>query len=221
MDSIDNNIIYCFWTGINPITEKRLHCLEKLEIDTDCTIRLIRAEDLPSYILKEHPLHEAYTYLSETHKADYLRTYFMHFYGGGYTDIKLPTGSWLGAFEEMRSSPTSLLNGYQERGISWIANPAVKDFWQKLPGNSAYIVRPQTVLTSEWYSSMMSLLDTKLEDLKRNPSTCPRCNKEEYGLYPIEWNEMLGRIFHLVCSRYMDRIILSVPPPNADLGTYL
>ena len=53
---------------------------------------------LDKYILQEHPLHQSFNYLSETHKADYLRTYFMRFHGGGYSDIKKTSGSWIDSF---------------------------------------------------------------------------------------------------------------------------
>jgi len=74
-----------------------------MEEITGCKVCCVYKDDLSKYIL-EHPLHEAYEYLSETHKADYLRTYFMHFYGGGYSDIKRSSGSWLKAFDDLENS---------------------------------------------------------------------------------------------------------------------
>jgi predicted transcriptional regulator len=59
---------------------------------------------------------------------------------------------------------------------------------------------------------MITLLDEKLEDLKQHPATEIRDCKEKGKGYPIEWNEMLGRIFHRVCYKYKDHIDRSLPP---------
>ena len=53
-----------------------------------CNIIFINKDNLKNYILKEHPLHKGFKYLSSIHQADYMRCYLMHHYGGGYTDIK-------------------------------------------------------------------------------------------------------------------------------------
>ena len=57
-------------------------------------VLLITPNNLNDYIVKDDPLPEAYNYLSLVHKADYLRTYFMYHYGGGYADIKRYQHSW-------------------------------------------------------------------------------------------------------------------------------
>ena len=78
-NSLDNNIIYCFWTGTNLMSDKRKICLQQLRETSKCNVILVIPETLNNYILDEHPLHPSFNYLSETHKADYLRTYFMRF----------------------------------------------------------------------------------------------------------------------------------------------
>jgi len=213
-DYIESNTIVCFWTGTNPMSEARRKCYESMcTVFSDCTLLLITPSNLASYILPEYPLHEAYQYLSETHKADYLRTYFMHFYGGGYSDIKQPSRSWRQAFEDMRNNPTMVLNGYHEEDEGCIAGDAsVKQFWKQLAGNGCYIVRPRTAFTTQWYTTMIQLLDTKLEVLKLNPSTHPQCcATNTTNKYPIEWNEMLGRIFHKISCAYVDKFLHTVP----------
>jgi hypothetical protein len=83
-----SNNIYCFWTGDNEMSQNRLDGLHNLQTVSECEVILVTPQNLNQYILPDAPLHPGYKYLSETHKADYLRTYFMHFYGGGYSDIK-------------------------------------------------------------------------------------------------------------------------------------
>jgi hypothetical protein len=202
--------IFCFWTGDNPLTPNRLQCLDQLRRDSGVEVILVTKANLAQYILKDHPLHPVYPFLSETHRADYLRTYFMHFHGGGYSDIKYTTGSWVSAFELLENSPDKWINGYQAEHRGVIAYLPHGDYWQELIGNAAYICKPQTPLTTEWYDGMMAFLEEKSEDIFLHPATNPRDCKEESD-YPIEWNEMLGRIFHRVSLPYRDRILQTVP----------
>jgi hypothetical protein len=203
------NKIYCFWTGTNEMSNARKTCLEQLLRVSECNVILVTKDTLPSYILPEHPLHPAYEYLSETHKADYLRTYFMHFHGGGYSDIKKTTGSWIQAFEQLANSPAWIC-GYQEIE-GGVAYQPVAHAWKELVGNGAYICKSRTPLTEEWYSSMIALLDTKLESLRQHPSQFPQDCFENGTGYPIGWNEMLGRIFHRVSYKYKDALLNTLP----------
>jgi hypothetical protein len=204
--------IFTFWTGNNEIPEYRWKCLGTLKQRSGCNILVIRPSILDRYILPEHPLHSAYEYLSEVHKADYLRTYFMNFYGGAYSDIKGTRGSWLPSFEEIEKREDIWIVGYKEipGGVAY-PHPS-SDRWRELIGNCAYICKPHTSLTEEWYSEMIALLDTKLEKLKEHPAKHPRDNYHPgVSEYPIEWNEMLGRIFHKVAYKYKDKVSRILP----------
>lgn len=210
---IQEKIIFCFWTGENKMSNARLVAFEKLKIKSRCKVILVTQEVLADYILPDAPLHPAYKYLSETHKADYLRTYFMHFYGGGYSDIKAPTKSWVKAFNDIMKRPNAFINGYREVSESDIAFTPAAHLWDRLVGNCAYIVRPKTPFTNKWYKEMIELLDKRYEMLRDNPSRFPQDRSELMGGYPIGWNEMLGRIFHKHLVSYIDNIIYSVPRP--------
>ncbi len=208
---LDNNTIFCFWTGDNIMSKNRLESIKNLETVTECNVILIKKNDIDKYIIKEHPLHPAFKYLSETHKADYLRTYFMHFYGGGYSDIKKTSGSWKEAFEKLKKSD-KFICGYREVEDG-VAYKPLQNEWSKLIGNCAYIVKPQSPLTTEWYNEMIKLLDTKLEKLKNNPSSETQNSLEKGSGYPIAWAEMLGNIFHRVIYNYLDKIYYDLPIP--------
>jgi hypothetical protein len=173
-------------------------------------VLLVTKGNLAGYILPDHPLHPAYQYLSETHKADYLRTYFMHFHGGGYSDIKKASGSWIESFTQMNTTDAWMC-GYKEieGGVAYAPNA---DKWRVMVGNGAYICKPQTELTAKWYSEMLALLDSKLDALRLHPSSFPQ-DCSEVSPYPIGWNEMLGRIFHRVSYEYSDKIINILPMP--------
>jgi hypothetical protein len=205
--------IFCFWTGQNQMSEKRQQAIQTTEKTTQCHLVLVKQENLSDYLLPSQPLHPAYQYLSETHRADYLRTYFMHFYGGGYTDIKMQTGSWCQAFDIVINNGDCWVCGYPEVDRNGVAYVPIMDHWEKLVGNGAYICRPNTSLTREWYESMLALLDAKLPELQAHPSTFPQDCKETGSGYPIEWNEMLGRIFQRVAFAQIEHVVQSLPTP--------
>lgn len=201
-----------FWTGDNPLTPNRIQCIYQFENISKSIVCLVTKKNLNNFILETEPLHPAYNYLSETHKADYLRTYFMHFYGGGYSDIKMTTGSWEKAFNDLKNSDKYII-GYKEIGPSGVAGPKdLQDNWNYLIGNGCYICKPRTEFTEKWYKTMIQLLDSKLSKLYRFPATFPQdCAENSNGKYPIEWNEMLGRIFHPLCYEYRDYIMNTLP----------
>jgi hypothetical protein len=202
--------IYVFWTGTNKMSSDRKNCLEDLKKVSECNVILVTPDNLKDYIKPEVPLHEAYQYLSETHKADYLRTYFMNYIGGGYSDIKKTTGSWKKSFDDLANSDKWIC-GYKELGPGGVAYEPHQDKWEELIGNGAYISKPNTPLTNEWYNSMIDLIDTKLEKLKENPAKGPQNSVGSGTGYPMEWNEMLGRIFHRVIYKFKDKIMNTLP----------
>ena len=60
---------------------------------------------------------------------------------------------------------------------------------------------------------MIKLLDNKYTSLKENPAKSNYdCSPSKSG-YPIEWNELLGRIFHKVSYNYKDKILQTLPQP--------
>jgi hypothetical protein len=215
-DPIKNKLIFIFWTGTNEMSFRRVHCINALKEQTGCNIRLVNVDNLHEYILEGHPLHPAYEFLSETHKCDYLRTYFMYHYGGGYSDIKIPNGSWVKAFEELENDPEIWVNGYHETNSDAIAYRPAAHLWEKLPGNGAYVIRSKTEFVKEWFERQKGVLDEKLEALRENPSTQPDCCIEYVPgtKYPLHWNELLGRIFHEVASKHTERILFSIPMPD-------
>jgi hypothetical protein len=178
------------------MSPQRAQCLQDLRRISECNVIFITPDTLSRYILPDHPLHEGYQYLSETQKGDYLKAYFMNFYGGGYSDIKTPTGSWVSFFEKMNSSDAWIC-GYKEIDGGVAYKPYVH-LWRELIGNGAYICKPNTPLTNEWYSGMLKVMDQHLPELRLHPAKFPQDCKEKGLGYPIEWNELNGRVFHKV-----------------------
>jgi len=200
-----------FWTGENTMISARRDNLAQLKEVSECEVVLITIWNLHEYILPEHPLHPAYEYLSETHKSDYLRTYFMHFYGGGYSDVKGTTGSWRQAFHDFENSDAWIC-GYKE--IAGGTSSDYRDKWNELVGNGAYICKPGTPLTEEWYSQLNRILNSKLEQLILHPASHPRDRAGADSEYPIGWDEILGQIFNKVCYKYKEKLMRILPFPR-------
>jgi hypothetical protein len=208
-------IIYCFWTGTNAMSANRKACLDNLIATSGCKVQLVDPTNLQMFLLPDAPLHEAYQYLSATHKSDYLRTYFMHFLGGGYSDIKHTTADWNTAFDDLNAKPKMLLNGYHEPSSEGVAGDAsVKEHWRELPGNCAYIIRPRTEFTQKWYDLLVQKLDSNIQALKQHPADSPHSTPETTHGYPIKWTEILGDIFHPLADTYRGQFLFTTPPPD-------
>jgi FkbM family methyltransferase len=209
---IEPKILYTFWTGTNEMSPNRKTCLNQLQTNTGAKVLLIDVYNYKDYILQIDPLHPAFPYLSETHKADYLRAYFMNYYGGGYSDIKYTTGTWTKSYEEMCSPENNkMICGYKEIGPHGVPVHDLREHWEKLIGGGCYIAKPNTAFTKKWYSRMIEILDRKLEQLKQNPSRHPQDCAEEGNGYPLAWQEILGVIFHGVCYEERESVSQSLP----------
>ena len=211
---VDKNI-FCFWTG-GHMSNIRSASIQQLKTVSKCNVIFLTLDKINEYILKDHPLHPSFNYLSAVHKADYLRTYFMRFHGGGYSDVKRTTGSWIESFEKLSTSDKWII-GYKEAGPHCIAGDAmIRSKWRALIGNGCYICKPNTPFVIEWYDSMIKLLDEKYEKLKKYPASIPRDKKELYEnkdeCYPIGWNEMLGNLFHRIQYKHVDKVLNTLPP---------
>ena len=220
---IKNKTMFVIWSGVNEMSATRKKCLDSIIRLSRCNVCLITPKNLNRYILEEYPFHEAYEYLSETHRADYVRTYLMHHYGGGYMDIKSIDTSYGEYFDELLENDKIWAVGYTEIGPEAVAvlpgefGIELSNNWDKLIGNCAYIFRPNTPLTREWYERLHNVLDQKLPELKKYPAKFPQ---DAYGAYfdeavsqyPVRWTEILGDVFHPLCYKYSENISHRLPP---------
>jgi hypothetical protein len=197
------------------MSQQRKNCLKKLIAISECNVILVTPENLNTYILEEHPLHSAYKYLSETHRSDYLRIYFMNFYGGGYSDIKEPSDSWSKSFDDLYNS-NYWICGFKEKFPHDIGWKPYSNRFEELVGTSAFIAKPNTPLINEVYSEMIGFLDRKLLDLKMNPAKSPQDSSEKGTGYPIGWVEMLGKIYHKISYKYKSHLLHTLPRPITE-----
>lgn len=198
-------VIYVFWTGNNPMTENRLQSLKNLKTRSGIEIQLITPENVQNFILPDYPLHPAYEYLSLVHRSDYLRCYFMHHFGGGYSDLKSCQHSWSPIFDKLQKSSAWLI-GYPElrktdlgaRDLPQVRKNMVS-YLSQITGNGAYICRAYTPFTTEWYAELHQRLDAKYEIVKQNPGNVWGDNTG----YPFQWSELNGDITHPLILKYM------------------
>jgi len=214
-EELENNVdrvIYIFWTGDNEITPNRIEGIRSLEKVSGVEVKLITPKNLPNYVKDEDPLPEAYQYLSFVHRADYLRSYFMNHYGGGYADIKTYYKSWIPAFEKFENSDAYVM-GYPEVGFWGAANQDMesgclkedlKNYWRYLVGNGSYICRPHTRFTAEWHAEAKRRLIGLTEQLRKHPALDPFGSNSDY---PVKWSGLLGGIFHPLCLKYHDKLL--------------
>ncbi|TDX84730.1 capsular polysaccharide synthesis protein [Epilithonimonas xixisoli] len=204
-----DRVIYCFWTGDNEMSENRRKGYESLAQNSGVEVRLITPQNLQNYILPEHPLHPAYDNLSLVHKSDYLRCYFMHFYGGGYSDIKTNRNNWEKAFESLESNPEKWLLGYTELtpfGMGkdqGIIDQDLQYYYKSCVGTGGFICRSNTKFTAEWYAELYKRMDNFQEELRKFPGDVKGRNPG----YPIGLLVILSQIFAPLCLKYKERII--------------
>ncbi|WP_370643421.1 capsular polysaccharide synthesis protein [Micrococcus sp. ACRRV] len=201
--------IFTFWTGSNPMPEVRKRNLDRLEDISEIPVIRVTSENLPEWLVPDHPLHPAYEFLSLTHRSDYLRAYVLHHHGGGYSDIKAPRGSWREAFTELRSRSNAWMVGYPED--SPLRLPALggnleldlRRRFRHLVGSGAMIMRPRTPITGEWLAEVERRLDYFLPLLKRTPGGI----RDESPDYAVGWTQLLADIMYPLSLKYSDRII--------------
>ncbi|CAI8919329.1 capsular polysaccharide synthesis protein [Chryseobacterium sp. IT-36CA2] len=202
-------IIYCFWTGHNEMSENRQQALESLQKKSGVKVICITPDILEHYILPGYPLHKAFPYLSLVHKADYLRGYMMYHHGGGYCDIKHINKSWIESFSRLNNDRDSWIIGYRELGKRGVGNCSDKDFEKYMKkhfflliGNGAYIFKKESPFAKEWLGKAHDVLDQKYDDLVSNPGNTFGDNNG----YPLQWSQILADIFHPLCLKYSSKI---------------
>jgi hypothetical protein len=216
--------LYIFWTEANELTPRRKNNLQIIKDRCGVELKFLQDKEIYEYELPEHKFHEAYQYLSATAKSDYLRSYFMNFYGGAYCDIKRAEWNWSPYFDQLDQSNQWIM-GYN---VSCDIDIAVdlndpeyrimKDSWQKLIGAGAMICKPSTPLTEHWFKIMSDVLDQKLDLLKQNPAKHVR---DKLGWvtnsgYPLRWAEIGPETFMKSCFKFKDKLKYNLPCPELN-----
>jgi hypothetical protein len=227
-DCLKNKILFTIWFG-KSYTKNRDKQFKSILENSKCNVLNINENNL--HLLK-YPIHKSFIYLSSIHKSDYLRCYLMYYYGGGYSDLKGTSGSWIDCFNDLERNNNLYAIGYPCDGLPSKAD-AGEDYSleirtnlelniKKIIGVGFFIYKKDTNLVKEWFQELNTRLDKFYENLKKHPARFDRESKcgapiprwEGGNLktnYPIYWNYILGHILYPIQIRYLKYIKLGIP----------
>ncbi|MFM9108751.1 MAG: hypothetical protein ACKOWF_18855 [Chloroflexota bacterium] len=221
-------VVYCCWTGDNPLPPLREQALWTIRECAGTPVELVTPANLSRYIVE--PLHPAYHLLSLTHRSDYLRAYLMHHHGGGYTDLKFQSFAWTPWFELLDATPWAYFCGCREHTASYIPHrepfTGMEESFLELCGQIHFLFRPLTVFTAEWMDKIHLILDRNLEALREHPGNYhPRAiaggvmeddtdGAHDGSKYPLRWNEILAEPLLELMYRHRGQFLLEMPRPN-------
>jgi hypothetical protein len=228
-------MIWCFWTGDSLMSSARRQSLDILRACSQCEVTLVDKNNLNSFVKKDFPLHKAYELLSDTHRSDYLRSYFMLHYGGGYSDIKPFTFSWTKYFDELNDSD-KMFTGFPVMHQSHIPESAGKEArenYNKLISITNFIFKPNTKFAEDWVRLTNNKLDSIYNKLlTTNGNYHPRAitggvfqtddfDHKEYPIdYPLSWSELLGDIMLPLQVKYIGSFLNSMPVQLFQKNSY-
>ncbi|MFC4872439.1 hypothetical protein [Negadavirga shengliensis] len=225
-------VLWCYWAG-GPMTEGRKKSFQYLIDHVGLPVILVEPGCLRSLILKEHPLHPCFPYLSAVHQSDYIRTYIWHHYGGAWHDVKATKTDISPVWKEF-ADPKTYFVGKPEHpnGTAKVHDDEgrwMPDYWKELVSVIAWVGRPYTAFSGAMYMAMHSYLDNYLDALKTNPGKHPReksimkGNLLLYGFkklsyyfsgrdtrYPLPWT-LFGNLFHPLNYKYREHIKRTLP----------
>lgn len=216
-DGLKSRTIFCAWTGNENLTDNRLNALWSLFNHAGCPVVFLTARTIDTWQKPGFPFHPAYALLSSMHKADYLRTYLMHHYGGGYTDIKVTTKHWAPFFDQLEASDAHAL-GYPEleEGIPHMEGEIgdqMRAVHSELIGICTIICRKGTPFTAKWLDFLERRLDAAMPLLQQHPAKHPM---DHHGVtlpdgtvspYPFRWAGVGGETFTPHVYEFRDQII--------------
>ena len=207
-DNIKNRILFILWMG-GKLTDNRKESIESIKQNTECNVVFINKDNLHKYILKDYPLHKGFKYLSSIHKADYLRCYLMHHYGGGYSDLKRAQSTWVPSYKKLENNKNIWVVGLRGPNNFGIAYPfeynktqreELKKNHKNLIGVGYFIYKPRTKITHEWYDNLNKRMDYYYNDLKKHPAIFSR---EAYDMLPMQYfkHEQIPELRKLGCPK--------------------
>ena len=225
-------VVWCYWEGDEMVGNRKLsydYLLKNIEVP----VALITPANVHNFILADHPFPTSYEHLSIVHRSDYLRAYLMHYYGGGWHDIKATEVSYKDSWKEFENSEIWII-GREEK-----ANGAAKihddqgryipDYYQDLIAVPSWIAKPHTALTKAILTGIEDIIIANQDVLKKHPAIHPREKKIEdknifkkiFNLlkfkyqgrsihYPLEWT-LFGNVFHPLILKYKQHVSKNLP----------
>jgi hypothetical protein len=176
-----------------------------------------------SFFIKSHLIHKSFDLLSGVHKSDYMRTYLLHHYGGGYHDIKHREESWQDCWSDWLFDDNIWIFGRRENNRGAIGYPPncrsiVCNHYNKLVTMGWVICKPNTTYTETLLHKIDDVLDKKYSELVAHPGYNSAgyyhenpFQMAEENKYPLRWLEIMGEISHPLMLDITDYIKYGLP----------
>jgi hypothetical protein len=160
---------------------------------------LVTDDNLKEFEQIDRPFHPGFDRLVPTAKADYLRAYFMYFFGGGYTDIKTIEYDWNPYFDLLEQSDKVAI-GYREKSPNDINYPEAKLVHDQMLGFGAFIHKPRSHLAKKWVNYVEDIMTEKAESTD----------------YPFRYTELGGDVWHRVQVENLGCWLFDLPYINMN-----
>ena len=227
INNIPKVVFVCWFSHKNEVpqfSQARFSALKNLISNIKVPIIILTENNYKNFELENHKFNKSIEYLHGVHKSDYLRSYMLNFYGGGYHDIKYRNESWENCWEidDWTKNKDIWMFGRREKNENAIAYPPkfkhIQKLYNKMVTMGCIICRPNTKFTFELLSKQEEILDKYFELLQKFPGKKPGgCyfenpfNKVPENSYPLRWCELLGEIYHPLMTIYSDKIKFGLP----------
>ena len=173
-------------------------------------------------IKKTYPIHKSFNLLSGVHKSDYMRAYLLHYYGGGYHDIKHRDDSWQDCWSDWLFDENIWIYGRRENNRRAIGYPPnarhIQNHYNKLVTMGWVICKPNTTYTETLLHKIDDVLDKKYSELVAHPgyNSAGYYHENPFQMveennYPLRWLEILGEIYHPLMLQYTIHIKYGLP----------
>jgi hypothetical protein len=226
INGVPKVVFVCWFGGYQVDNQKmsknRFEAFKSLVENIGVPVILITSNNYPSFLTKSRPIHKSFDLLSGVHKSDYMRTYLLHHYGGGYHDIKHREESWQDCWGDWLFDDNIWIFGRRENNKGAIGYPPnarhIRNHYNKLVTMGWVICKPNTKFTETLIRKIEDVLDQKYLELVAHPGVNSAgyyhenpFQMAEENNYPLRWLEIMGEISHPLMLVVIDHIKYGLP----------
>lgn len=185
-------VVWCAWTGNNPMPAHLQLCVQTIQRNCGLEVILVSPDNMLQYVPDPHP---AYQYLHLAHRADYLRCYLLHTYGGIWLDVDTICLRKLDRLFDRLEHVDCV--GYD--GSQWGEYIGISDMGPFRPGSP---------LTELWFGALHGILEKRMSEVMARKTD------------PFGWQEILRDIFVPLSLLHRDSIgvdLLAMNPGKEQL----
>eukprot|EP00038_Savillea_parva_P003278 m.123475 g.123475 ORF g.123475 m.123475 type:complete len:555 (-) comp11129_c0_seq4:929-2593(-) len=231
------SVIWIMWFALpDTMNMGKGAAVKQLQSESGITVNVLKLDQAIKTLNKDydpiHPLMKSDA-VSLYHKAEYMRVYVLHHYGGAVADFRSTAGTWDGIFKKFEDRNVWLVGGPTE-GTSTVhccgdylkflgGSPAscdivrekVAEIDERGLGSSAMAARAGSPLTHAWLRALNWRLDYLHDDILAHPTPFRWCchNRTDVRTqaYPLGWTELRDDIFYPLVAKYKDHVRGGLP----------